>query len=146
MKCKVHKVAELEEAFSGVGKGYLVNPCEVLSSLWQSCALSWMQGAQAAELEEAFGGGGIKGFLLEGVLGALQVAYHLGSGHECGPDAEINTKPHGALPLAAAREASCFFAGTIALSVSWLCESVPEQNTFPVWTAQTVSSQQAAPY
>jgi hypothetical protein len=32
-----------------------------------------MQGAQAAELEEAFGGGGIKGYLLEGVLGALQV-------------------------------------------------------------------------
>jgi hypothetical protein len=32
-----------------------------------------LQGGRAAELEEAFGGGGIKGFLLEGVLGALQV-------------------------------------------------------------------------
>ena len=34
-----------------------------------------MQGAQASELEEAFGGGGIKGYLLEGVLGALQVDF-----------------------------------------------------------------------
>jgi hypothetical protein len=34
-----------------------------------------LQGAQASELEEAFGGGGIKGYLLEGVLGALQVNF-----------------------------------------------------------------------
>ena len=31
------------------------------------------QAAWAGELEEAFGGGGIKGFLLEGILGSLQV-------------------------------------------------------------------------